>query len=67
MFDNYGSVVRFWVATKLVVLIKDPKDIESVLNNRNTLIKDDLYKILLPPFGEGLVTNTDGNDINKRI
>lgn len=58
--NYYGSVIRFWVATKLTIVIKDPKDIEIVLNNQNTLIKDDIFKTVMPPFGEGLVTNTDG-------
>lgn len=48
------------------MVLKDPKDIEILLNNRNSLVKDDIYKIIMPPFGEGLVSTTNGN-INKSV
>ncbi|XP_072159666.1 cytochrome P450 4C1-like [Bemisia tabaci] len=53
--EEYGSPYKFWLGSRLLVVITKPEDIQIILNSSKTLDKGDVYKIFEPVVGAGLV------------
>lgn len=52
MSSDYGTLVRFWIGTKLYVVTSEPSDLEVILNHPSCIDKDDSYRF----FEEGFAT-----------
>lgn len=57
--EKYDSPFRFWSGPKFMVCTIDPSDFENVLNNPNTLDKDEIYELTQPVTGQGIFACTD--------
>lgn len=54
---RYGSLYRFWIGTKLYIVVSDASDIEYILHNPNCIDKDDSYRFFEESFATiGLFT-----------
>ncbi|XP_073811627.1 cytochrome P450 4e3-like [Musca autumnalis] len=59
MFDNfykYGNF-RAWIGYYLYLIISDPKDVEYVLASNELIAKSDIYDMMHPWLGDGLLTS----------
>ena len=57
IFDDYGTMVSFWLGPRLYILLKDPRRIQSVLYSQECLNRDDVYDFInLLGDGGGLMT-----------
>lgn len=56
---------RFWISWIPVVVLYSPETIEPVLNSNTILTKADLYKVIEPWVGQGLLTS-GGNKWRSR-
>uniref|UniRef100_A0A1I8PJ36 Cytochrome P450 n=1 Tax=Stomoxys calcitrans TaxID=35570 RepID=A0A1I8PJ36_STOCA len=52
---NQGNF-RIWAGSYLNILITDPKDIEFILSSKSLITKSDIYDMLHPWVGQGLLT-----------
>nr|QGA73293.1 cytochrome P450 CYP4G15-like protein [Spodoptera frugiperda]ULR85514.1 cytochrome P450 [Spodoptera frugiperda] len=56
--DRYGTVIRGWLGSKLIVFLLDPEDIEVILNSQVHIDKAPEYRFFKPWLGEGLLIST---------
>ncbi|KAH9641905.1 hypothetical protein HF086_011655 [Spodoptera exigua] len=56
--ERYGTVIRGWLGTKLIVFLLDPEDIEVILNSQVHIDKAPEYRFFKPWLGEGLLIST---------
>ncbi|XP_039300946.1 cytochrome P450 4V2-like, partial [Nilaparvata lugens] len=52
--SSYESPFRVWIGPLLIVVLKNPEDIQIVLNSSKTLGKDPLYRFFRNTVGTGL-------------
>ncbi|XP_018359040.1 PREDICTED: cytochrome P450 4C1-like, partial [Trachymyrmex cornetzi] len=64
--ETYPSPFRIWIGPKLIIVIYEPDQIKTILQNRHCLNKSLLYKLLEPMFGMGLVTAPASTWIENR-
>lgn len=55
---QYGSIVRGWVGTNLVVFLMHPSDAEVILNSQVHIDKSEEYRFFKPWLGDGLLIST---------
>ncbi|XP_037041330.1 cytochrome P450 4d2-like [Bradysia coprophila] len=54
--DEYGSIYRIWMGTRLAFVVTDPKVCEIVFSNSTKFLeKSSLYDFLVPWLGTGLL------------
>ncbi|KAF5282478.1 hypothetical protein FQR65_LT14287 [Abscondita terminalis] len=58
---KYGSLFRAWLAFIPIVIVIDPKHIQTILGNKKHPDKNFLYSFMHTFLGEGLLTNS-GNE-----
>lgn len=56
--DKYGTVVRGWLGSKLVIFLMEPDDAEVILNSSVHINKATEYKFFKPWLGEGLLISS---------
>lgn len=56
--DRYGTVVRGWLGTKLIIFLSDPDDVEVILNSHIHIDKASEYRFFKPWLGEGLLISS---------
>ncbi|CAG4941257.1 unnamed protein product [Colias eurytheme] len=56
--EMYGTVVRGWFGSKLIVFLSDPDDVEVILNSQVHIDKATEYKFFKPWLGEGLLISS---------
>ncbi|XP_045492096.1 cytochrome P450 4g15-like [Colias croceus] len=56
--EVYGTVVRGWFGSKLIVFLSDPDDVEVILNSQVHIDKATEYKFFKPWLGEGLLISS---------
>ncbi|KYN19101.1 Cytochrome P450 4C1 [Trachymyrmex cornetzi] len=55
--DKYYPICKIWGFFTPVVSIRDPNDMEAILNNMKHINKSMIYDVLLPWFNTGLLTS----------
>ncbi|KAH8416603.1 hypothetical protein KR222_010998 [Zaprionus bogoriensis] len=55
---KYGRMYRVWIFNQLAVFSCDPRDVEVVLSSTEHIAKNNLYDIMLPWLGTGLLMST---------
>lgn len=60
MMEEYGNVVRLWVALHPSVFVADAKWVEFLLTSTTHLKKADDYQFLAPWLGKGLLISPAG-------
>lgn len=63
---KYGKMFRVWVGMRLAVFCTNTPDTETVLSSQKLIRKSELYKLLVPWLGNGLLLSTDQKWFNKR-
>ncbi|XP_067000058.2 cytochrome P450 4C1 [Anabrus simplex] len=59
VIDRYGPTCKFWLGSKLFVLITSPEDVKTVLLNSDSVTRDQFMMSVLRPFtGDGLITSS---------
>ncbi|XP_013135274.1 PREDICTED: cytochrome P450 4g15 [Papilio polytes] len=56
--EKYGTVVRGWLGSKLVVFLCDADDAEVILNSQEHIDKASEYRFFKPWLGEGLLISS---------
>ncbi|VEN59982.1 unnamed protein product [Callosobruchus maculatus] len=56
LMDDYPDIVKFWMGSKLLYVLKNPKYIEKVISHPKALDKDFFYEQLAQLSGDGLAT-----------
>ncbi|CAH2062931.1 unnamed protein product, partial [Iphiclides podalirius] len=56
--EKYGTVVRGWIGSKLVVFLCDADDAEVILNSHVHIDKSSEYRFFKPWLGEGLLISS---------
>ncbi|CAH2092169.1 unnamed protein product [Euphydryas editha] len=56
--EKYGTVVRGWLGTKLLIFLTDPNDVEVILNSHVHIDKASEYRFFKPWLGEGLLISS---------
>ncbi|CAK1551938.1 unnamed protein product [Leptosia nina] len=56
--EMYGSVVRGWLGSKLLIFLTDPDDVEVILNSQVHIDKASEYRFFEPWLGEGLLISS---------
>ncbi|XP_038213526.1 cytochrome P450 4g15-like [Zerene cesonia] len=56
--EIYGTVVRGWFGSKLIVFLSDPDDVEVILNSQVHIDKASEYRFFKPWLGEGLLISS---------
>nr|ACZ97414.1 cytochrome P450 CYP4G48 [Zygaena filipendulae] len=56
--DKYGTVIRGWLGSKLIIFLTDPDDIEVILNSQIHIDKASEYRFFKPWLGEGLLISS---------
>ena len=56
--EKYGTVVRGWLGSKLIIFLTDPNDIEVILNSQVHIDKASEYRFFKPWLGEGLLISS---------
>ncbi|XP_075972264.1 cytochrome P450 4g15-like [Anticarsia gemmatalis] len=56
--QKYGSVVRAWIGSKLIVFLVDADDVEIILNSQVHIDKASEYRFFKPWLGEGLLISS---------
>lgn len=64
--EKYGHFVRILLGPKVVIVISDPKDIESFLIDGKTTEKSEEYEYTKDWIGEGLITSTGQKWFSRR-
>ncbi|XP_058062988.1 cytochrome P450 4d1-like [Anopheles bellator] len=57
LLKQYGSCIRVWLGTQLVIVVNDPKDVEVLLSSPKYIDKSTEYDFIRPWLGEGLLTS----------
>lgn len=55
---KYGSVIRGWLGSQLIVFLTDPDDVEVILNSKVHINKATEYRFFEPWLGEGLLISS---------
>lgn len=63
---KYGYFIRILLGPKVVIVICDPKDIESLLVDGKTTEKSEEYEYTKDWIGEGLITSTGQKWFSRR-
>nr|XP_024217166.1 cytochrome P450 4C1-like isoform X2 [Halyomorpha halys] len=63
---KYGHVIRYWLGSKLVILISDADDAEVLFRDTQNIGKADVYKFMHPWLGTGLLTSTGHKWFQRR-
>ncbi|XP_015117287.1 cytochrome P450 4C1 isoform X1 [Diachasma alloeum] len=50
------STFRFWLGPKLVVILTDPRDYQTIFASSKASYKDPIYRLMEPAVGQGLVS-----------
>jgi len=53
--EKYGSMYRVWILNQLAVFSIDPRDVEVILSSTQQITKNNLYNLMLPWLGTGLL------------
>lgn len=56
--NRYKFPVKLWLGNRLFFGIADPQHLQIILNDQNSLDKNDIVKFLYPIFGKGLFAAT---------
>ncbi|XP_063379812.1 cytochrome P450 4g15-like isoform X2 [Cydia fagiglandana] len=56
--EKYGSVIRGWLGSKLIIFLTDADDIEVILNSHVHIDKASEYRFFKPWLGEGLLISS---------
>ncbi|ENN80788.1 hypothetical protein D910_08498 [Dendroctonus ponderosae] len=56
--EPYPSPLRLWIGPRLVTFIKDPDQLQKVMQSSKYTVKSDVYRFLEPFMGKGLFTLT---------
>lgn len=56
--EKFGSVVRLWIGTKLIIFLTEPEDVEVILNSQVHIDKASEYRFFKPWLGEGLLISS---------
>ncbi|CAH0721562.1 unnamed protein product, partial [Brenthis ino] len=56
--EIYGTVVRGWLGSKLIIFLADPNDVEVILNSQVHIDKASEYRFFKPWLGEGLLISS---------
>nr|ALD15909.1 cytochrome P450 [Dendroctonus armandi] len=56
--DPYSSPLRLWIGPRLVTFIKDPDQLQIVMQSSKYTVKSNVYRFLEPFMGKGLFTLT---------
>ncbi|XP_066256719.1 cytochrome P450 4C1-like [Euwallacea similis] len=57
MTDSYSSPLRIWIGPKLVVFVKDPDQLQTIMQSSKFTEKSFVYRFLKPFLGKGLFTS----------
>ncbi|KAH8387442.1 hypothetical protein KR093_007117, partial [Drosophila rubida] len=55
---KYGKMYRVWILNQLAVFSTDPRDVEVILSSSQHITKNNLYNLMLPWLGTGLLMST---------
>lgn len=55
---TYGNVFRIWMGAHAFVVVSKPEDLEILLSSTKHIEKAELYGLLVPWIGTGLLTST---------
>ncbi|KAK3923209.1 Cytochrome P450 4C1 [Frankliniella fusca] len=55
---DYGEIFRIWLGNVPFVVVSKPEDLEILLSSSKHIEKSELYALLNPWIGEGLLTST---------
>ncbi|XP_043264704.1 cytochrome P450 4C1-like [Colletes gigas] len=55
--NRYYPIYRLWSFTVPLVYIRHPDDVETILGNPKSIQKSEMYDLLMPWFGTGLLTS----------
>ncbi|XP_044764095.1 cytochrome P450 4C1-like [Coccinella septempunctata] len=55
-FEKNFGLCKFWLGNKFIVAVNDPNYLEKLISNKDCWEKDNVYDILKPYVGEGLIT-----------
>lgn len=67
MVETYGTPFRLWIGTRFLVGITNPEDFEIVLNNPNSLVKEELYEFFSALIGDSIFSLQDGDHYNAIV
>ncbi|XP_063530383.1 cytochrome P450 4g15-like [Cydia strobilella] len=56
--EKYGSVIRGWLGSKLIIFLTDADDVEVILNSHVHIDKASEYRFFKPWLGEGLLISS---------
>lgn len=56
--EEFGSVIRLWLGTNLVIFLTEPDDVEVILNSNVHIEKSSEYRFFKPWLGEGLLISS---------
>lgn len=56
--EQYGTVIRAWLGSKLIIFLLDADDIEVILNSQVHIDKAPEYRFFKPWLGDGLLIST---------
>ncbi|XP_041972877.1 cytochrome P450 4g15-like [Aricia agestis] len=56
--EKYGSVIRGWLGSKLIIFLSEPDDVEVILNSQVHIDKSTEYRFFKPWLGEGLLISS---------
>nr|WCC58131.1 cytochrome P450 [Pharsalia antennata] len=55
---EYGSIIKMWAGTKLLIFLVDPRDVEIILSSNVHIDKASEYRFFKPWLGDGLLIST---------
>uniref|UniRef100_A0A1B0CT03 Cytochrome n=1 Tax=Lutzomyia longipalpis TaxID=7200 RepID=A0A1B0CT03_LUTLO len=55
MMKNYKSPLRWWIGTKMFVIVKKPEDMQIILNSPQCLSRAKVYKFFKSFVGDGIL------------
>ncbi|XP_037933996.1 probable cytochrome P450 4d14 [Teleopsis dalmanni] len=58
MRSEYGKIWRLWFFHHDGIFVQDPKFFESILSSQQVISKNNLYNLLIPWLGDGLLLST---------
>ncbi|GBP96009.1 Cytochrome P450 4g15 [Eumeta japonica] len=56
--EKYGSVIRAWFGSRLIVFLMEPRDVEVILSSQIHIDKSAEYQFFEPWLGEGLLISS---------
>ncbi|KAH8304710.1 hypothetical protein KR044_005888 [Drosophila immigrans] len=63
---KYGNTFRVWILNQLTIFSTDPSDVEVILSSPQHITKNNLYNLMLPWLGTGLLLSTGRKWYSRR-